>query len=303
MLELAVSSKKMQKIDRLLDKASQTNTAVLIIGEKGVGKSAYAQRIHGFSPQKNLPFVLFKANRYDGDISGCIVKAGGSTLFIYEVAYMQLKDQVELMKFLISANHSNKFRLIASTSVPLEPLVKDGSFMEDLYFYLRVMQIRIPALRERKEDIPSLIDSMSEKISGEYGRNYRFDNESKKNISSKPWKGNIIELEKYIRFILDSAGTDTITAAELERIDAAAREMKTAESLSEKLYSIACEFLETAKQSSTYTVFEQYKKLVTPPVLRAALHIADNNKSMAAKLLGINRNTLKKNMRDYNIED
>ena len=303
MSEFVAFSKKMQKINQLVDKASKTDTAVLIMGEKGIGKNVCARRIHDSGLRNNHSFVIFDSGKKEADFNDHISKAGSGTLFIYEVAYLRLKHQKALAKALTPESSSGKFRLIASTSRPLEPLVKSGSFLEDLYFRLCVMQIRLPSLRERKEDIPPLIDYLSEKLSGESGKICRFDGDSKKKLSSRPWKGNIYELKNYIRFIADSACNDIITLKELERLDAAVEEPKNGDSLNDELYNIACELLVAARQNPVYAVFEQYKKLAIPPVLRAALHVTDGNKSAAAQLLGINRITLKKMMRDYKIEE
>ncbi len=303
MPKFITNSKKMLKINQLIDKASGTDTTVLIAGEKGAGKSFCARCIHDSGLRRGLPFVRFAANKEDTGFPDCINEAAGGTLFIDEVAYLRPRHQKELAKALAPETSTGGFRLIASTSRPLEPLVKNGSFLEDLYFRLCVMQIRLPSLRERKEDIPALVDFLAEKVSGESGRIYRFDTESKKALSSRPWKGNIGELENYIRFAADNTPAGSVTTKDLDRLDMAAGQTQDGESLNDELYNIACEFLGAAKQSSTYTAFEQYRKLVIPPALRAALHVTDGNKSMAAQLLGINRNTLKKMMRDYNIED
>ena len=293
----------MQKIYQLLDKASKTDAAVLITGEKGVGKSMCARHIHDASSRQGKPFVIIKAEEDNAAIEEFISKACHGALFINEVAHLQNKHQKKLEKALIKAESHKNFRLIASTSVHLEKLVKNGKFPEHLYYLLSVIQIRIPPLRERKEDIPPLIDYLTEAYSNKHGRTCQFEDESKKKLASMPWKGNITELENYVRSVFSASSVDSITLKELEKFGTKANSVKSGDSISSTLYNIASEFLGTAKQSSTYIAFESYKKMVMSPIILAALHATKGNKSMSAKLLGINRNTLKKIIRDYNIAE
>lgn len=192
----------MQEILRLLERIIPTKSTVLILGESGTGKGVLAEFIHYNSPRKDKPFIsincsaipetLFESELFGykkgaftgavGDKKGLIELANEETLFLDEIGDISLSLQAKILKFLefgefIPLGDTVKkqvdVRVIAATNKDLEALIKEEKFREDLYYRLNVIEIKIPPLRERKEDIPALTYFFIDKLSKEHGKKLR----------------------------------------------------------------------------------------------------------------------------------
>lgn len=226
-----------EKIHQLLQRVASADASILFLGESGVGKTAFSKLVHEQSNRAKAPFVevncstipdtLFESEMFgyvggaftgaskQGKI-GLIEQADGGTLFLDEIGELPLSMQAKLLKVLqdgkvskIGATTSNQinFRLITATNRDLLEQVEEGTFRLDLYYRINVIPVSIPALRDRIEDIPVLIDFILEKL------NQRYDD--KKVVSSKflrhclnhDWPGNVRELENAMeRSYLASVG-------------------------------------------------------------------------------------------------
>lgn len=211
----------------LIEKVSQTDITVLLTGESGTGKSLVAKAIHFLSHRREKPFVtincsaipeaLLEAELFGyekGAFTGAYTSkkgkfeiANGGTVFLDEIGDMPLSLQPKILRVLqekeiekLGSEKSVKVdvRIISATNKDLQELVRKGSFREDLYYRLSVLPIHIPPLRERKEDIPVLVDHFLNIFNQRYGKNVRIDTKALELMMEYPWYGNVRELENTI---------------------------------------------------------------------------------------------------------
>jgi len=225
-------SKKMQEIYEFIRIVSQNSSTVMLKGESGTGKEMVAQAIHEHSPRRACPFVevtcsalsehLLESELFGhvkGAFTGAIKdkqgrfeQANGGTIFLDEVGDISLNAQVKLLRVLqereivrVGGDERIKVdvRIIAATNKDLEEAVASGTFREDLYYRLNVVPINVPALRERKEDIPLLVDHFIEKIDRKVGKEVTEISQKALNILLEYyWPGNIRQLENAIEYAI-----------------------------------------------------------------------------------------------------
>ncbi len=225
---LVYSSEKMEGIVSLVKKVAKTDATVLIRGESGTGKELIAKAIHRLSARKSKPFVavncasipdtLLEAELFGHkkgaftdaytDRKGKFEQADGGTIFLDEIGDMPLSLQAKILRALqereitpLGSNRSVKVdvRVLSATSRNLEDMVKKGEFREDLYYRLNVIDITLPPLRERREDIPLLAEFFLKKFSLKHGiRKPQIEEGGLRLIKGYEWKGNVRELENFI---------------------------------------------------------------------------------------------------------
>ena len=236
-LELC-SSTKMQPIRDLVAKVAPTNTTVLLRGESGVGKEVVAHALHKASPRAGKQFLKVNCAALPGELleselfghekgafagayrqkPGKFEAADGGTLMLDEIGEMPLRLQAKLLHVLQDGEFSRvggekiidtDVRLIACTNRDLESAMRAHQFREDLYYRLNVIEIRIPPLRERREEIPALIDHFRRRFSTQYGRSVDVPAETVRVFVEYHWPGNIRELENAVKriIVLGSART------------------------------------------------------------------------------------------------
>jgi len=238
-------SEKMHKIFELINTVSPTDTTVMIRGESGTGKEIVAKAIHLNSKRKYFPIVtvncgaiaesLLESELFGhekGAFTGANYKrkgkfemANGGTIFLDEIGTLSLKMQVELLRIIetkkftrVGGNDTIKsdFRVIAATNEPLEELVKEGKFREDLYYRLNVFTIFIPPLRERRKDIAPLAYHFLNKFSTVMNKNVtKISGEAMNFLCDYEWKGNVRELENAIERAVVVGKGDTIELIDL----------------------------------------------------------------------------------------
>ena len=221
-------SKKMQEIYRTIAKVAPTDRTVMIYGGTGTGKELVARAIHFNSPRRDKPFVpvdcavlsenlleseLFGhvKGSFTGAIStkpGLFEVADGGTLFLDEVGNITMSIQSKLLRVLqerefkpVGGTTSKKvnIRLIAATNKDLEKMIKDGTFMEDLYYRLNIVLLHLPSLKDRPEDIPLLAVHFLKKHAEEMGKSVKgFTPEAVDRLMKFPWPGNVRELEHVV---------------------------------------------------------------------------------------------------------
>jgi len=221
------SSPKMNHLIEMLKRIAPTDVRVLITGENGTGKELVAKAIHHNSARKKKPFVAlncasFMENILDVELFGSVEGiytdardragkfeyANGGTLFLDEVGDMPLPTQSKLLRVLeageitrVGANDPIKVnvRVLSATNKDLKDAIAKGTFREDLYHRLRVVEVRLPALRERSEDIPLLIDHFIKLFSKRHERNIkRMSTEARRVLMAYSWPGNVRELSNVI---------------------------------------------------------------------------------------------------------
>jgi len=238
------SSDKMQEVFEAVHRVSHSKATVILYGESGTGKELIAKAIHYMSPMAKGPFIRFNCasipeglleselfGHEKGAFTGAVTRrkgrfelADGGTILLDEVGDLPINLQPKILRVLqekeferVGGEETIKVdvRLIAATSRDLERLVSEGRFREDLYYRLNVVPISLPPLRERKEDIPLLIEYFLK----------RFNQENKKNVSISPqalrvlmdysWPGNVRELENTIERLVVMATTSTVNLSDL----------------------------------------------------------------------------------------
>ena len=225
---LTTKSLKMGKIWNMVDLVAQANAPVLITGESGTGKEIIAEQIHLRSERKEAPFVAVNCQQFPKDLieselfghekgafSGAISRRIGKleqaacgTLFLDEIGDVALNTQTKLLRVLenkvVERIGSNTgipidFRLISATNRPVREMISEGKFREDLYYRLNTIEIVVPPLRERREDLPDLIDLFVSKYSRELGKQFRgIDDETMEYLLNNEYRGNIRELRNII---------------------------------------------------------------------------------------------------------
>ncbi len=238
-------SRGTREILELVQKVAKVSATVLILGESGTGKELLARLIHRESGQPNAPFVAVNLaaipkelvesalfGHEKGSFTGAIRQqlgkfelAGGGTLFLDEIGDLRYELQAKLLRAIqegeierIGGNHPIKtdFRLIAATNVDLDKALKEGRFREDLYFRLNIIRIRMPALRERIEDLPDLARFFLHRYNVKFRKQIRGIADSTLDIlSGYWWPGNIRELENLIERLVAISDKEWITDEDL----------------------------------------------------------------------------------------
>jgi two-component system, NtrC family, response regulator AtoC len=225
------SSSKMQPIRDLVSKVAATNTTVLVRGESGVGKEVVARALHKASPRAQKQFLKVNCAALSGELleselfghekgaftgayrqkPGKFEAADGGTLLLDEIGEMPLRLQAKLLHVLQDGEFSRvggekiidtDVRLIASTNRDLEAAMRVHQFREDLYYRLNVIEIRIPPLRERREEIPPLTEDFRRRFNTQYGRAVEIPQETVRVFLDYHWPGNIRELENAVKRIV-----------------------------------------------------------------------------------------------------
>jgi len=302
------NSNQIQELLTLLEQVIPTKTNVLILGESGTGKGLIAELIHYNSPRKDKPFISincsaipdtlleselfgYKKGAFTGAVSdkkGLITMADGGTLFLDEIGDMPMSLQAKLLKVIETGEimplgdtvkRLVDVRIIAATNADLEKKVKEGSFREDLYYRLSVIEIRIPPLRERREDIPVLVDYFIKSISEENKKDIKgIDDDAMTMLIGYDWPGNVRELKNVIERAVVLAKGEYITVAELpEKIKGA-----KIKGITGNLKDALSEY----ERSLIINAYEQYKR----------------DKEATAKALGIDLVTLYRKLKKYGIE-
>ncbi len=232
-------SASMLDLQRQIGKVAPSKASVLLLGESGTGKTLVARIIHELSTRSSAPFVkincaslpdnlleseLFGYDKgaFTGAVrskAGRVEDADGGTIFLDEVGELTLPLQAKLLRFIqereferLGSTRTRKVdvRVIAATNKELAAAVSDGSFREDLYYRLNVFPLRVPPLRERKEDIPHLLNHFLAKTSREYGRRVRITQSAVTLFSRYEWPGNVREMENLIERVVILADDDEI---------------------------------------------------------------------------------------------
>ncbi|WP_206484737.1 sigma-54 dependent transcriptional regulator [Thalassotalea sp. G2M2-11] len=350
------ASAPMQHVRFLIEQVASTHANVLILGESGTGKEVVARNIHNLSNRSKAPFVpvncgaippdlleseLFghEKGAFTGAISarkGRFELAEGGTLFLDEIGDMPQPMQVKLLRVLqertferVGGTKSIKadVRVIAATHQNLESMIKDGGFREDLYYRLNVFPIETPALRERKEDIPSLLQELVARFEQEQGQSVRFTEQAIASLQEHPWSGNVRELSNLIERMIIMYGEQVVNVSELPQkyrhIDVEEytpeypEELQEREAINEMFSGFDYDdeddtgfdsFNDDSSENKVDVLLEsglnlkEYLADLEVSLINQALAKNDWVVARSAELLGMRRTTLVEKMRKYNIQ-
>ena len=298
-------SPQMREVFKLIGSVSNSRANVLIEGESGTGKELVAKAIHYNSPTRDEPFIVINCSAISdtlleselfGHVKGAFTDAvsetkgkfeiaGRGSLFLDEVGDVSPNLQSKLLRVIESRDFmkvggekvlKTEARIIAATNQNLKALIDKGKFREDLYYRLKVVEIVLPPLRERREDIPDLVNYLVEKINRELRKNVRkIPEDVKKSLTELPWKGNVRELENALtRAVLLAKG------------DVVLKENLPLEPAEQKLVTRELVSLDEVERAYIQHVLGQCK----------------GNKSRTCQILKISRPTLDKKIKDYQLE-
>jgi transcriptional regulator with PAS, ATPase and Fis domain len=237
-------SAPMQNLYRLLDRVCESDATVLVNGENGTGKELIAKALHYNSRRKNKKFMVvncgaFNENLLESELfghvkgaftgaikdkKGMFEEADGGTLFLDEIGETSMSMQVKMLRVLQEGTFTpvgsttmkkSSVRILAATNRNLQDMVKAGTFREDLYYRLKVINLIVPPLRERKEDIPLLYGHFLEKFAKQSGVKKVLSKETVEKLMNHEWPGNVRELENEIERVCVLSGNDADITAEL----------------------------------------------------------------------------------------
>jgi len=328
-------SPAMHDVFAVVGQVANSRATVLILGETGTGKEMIAKAIHYNSPRRDKPFVrvncgamtttLLESELFGhvkGSFTGAIrdkigrfEAADQGTIFLDEIGTMEPQLQVKLLRVLqereferVGDTQTMKVdvRVIAATNADLQEEVAKGAFREDLYYRLNVVNIYLPPLRNRREDIPRLIDYFLDKYNAMNDRKLRRISRDMLNVLLRyPWPGNVRELENAIERAVVLSRDEDFTEDLLPlnvRMFAAQRRTnqssETIEQLTRRLADQAISDYEMREGEIYQLVIDQ----IEHALIDKALAKCGNVKTKAADFLGINRNTLNKKVKDLGIE-
>ncbi len=332
---LVGASRCIQSVRQMMQQVADTEASVLILGESGTGKEVIARNLHYNSKRRDGPFVpincgaipaelleseLFghEKGAFTGAISaraGRFELAKGGTLFLDEVGDMPLTMQVKLLRVLqeriferIGGNKSidADVRIVAATHKNLEEMIETGDFREDLFYRLNVFPIEMPALRERTEDIPLLINELVSRMENEKRASVRFNEASIMSLCQHNWPGNVRELANLVERMAIMYPHGVIGISELPKkfryIDEDDGIQELREELSERAALLAVaeeEPVMTNQLPSEGLDLREYLAELEQDLIQQALDAEDGVVARAAERLNIRRTTLVEKMRKY----
>ena len=339
-IPLVGRSPAMQDVYRALARLMPIDLTVMINGESGTGKELVARALHDYGKRKTGPFVAINMAAIPKDLieselfghekgaftgamnrsSGRFEQAEGGTLFLDEIGDMPMEAQTRLLRVLQQGEYTTvggrtpiktNVRIIAATHKDLRISIQQGLFREDLFFRLNVVPIRLPALRERIEDIPDLMRHFFALVEREGLARKNVDSEAMDALKRYRWPGNVRELENLVRRLAALYPQETITGPIIQA------ELQPSQShvpVSAQMQTDLPDTLSAAMERHMSQYFDGFGanlpppglyhrilREIEPPLIIAALAATRGNQIKAAEMLGLNRNTLRKKIRELDL--
>ena len=326
--EILGQAQSMQEVFRAIGRLSQSTATVLITGESGSGKELVAQALHRHSPRAAKPFIAINTAAMPKDLleselfghergaftgaqamrRGRFEQAEGGTLFLDEIGVMPAELQTRLLRVLSDGTFYRvgghqpiraNVRVIAATHQDLDARVKQGLFREDLYHRLNVIRLRLPSLRERREDIPLLARYFLAKSARDLGvEAKRLSDAAMAYLAGQSFPGNVRQLENICHWLTVMAPTQVIEAGDLPA------ELRTEAPVAETdwLWALAHE-VERMLARGESSIMESLATRFEKTLIARALAHTGGRRIEAANLLGIGRNTITRKIAELGLED
>jgi two-component system nitrogen regulation response regulator GlnG len=340
-IPLVGRSPAMQEIYRALARLMPTDLTVMIMGESGTGKELVARALHDYGKRRAGPFVAVNMAAIPRDLieselfghekgaftgatarsAGRFEQAEGGTLFLDEIGDMPMEAQTRLLRVLQQGEYTTvggrtpiktNVRIVAATNKDLRISIQQGLFREDLFFRINVVPLRLPPLRERAEDVPDLVRHFFVLVAKEGLSSKQIDVEAMDKLKRYRWPGNVRELENLVRRLAALYPQDTITGpiieAELDTrpmpaMTAATSESNGGDDLASAVDRHLIQYFDAFKDTLPPPgLYHRILREIEGPLIGAALAATRGNQIRAAELLGLNRNTLRKKVRDLDLQ-
>jgi two-component system nitrogen regulation response regulator GlnG len=337
-LPLIGRSSAMQEIYRTLARLMSTDLTVMITGESGTGKELVARALHDYGKRRNGPFVAINMAAIPRELiesdlfghekgaftgatqrsAGRFEQAEGGTLFLDEIGDMPPEAQTRLLRVLQEGEYTTvggrtavkgNVRIVAATHRDLTQAIRQGLFREDLYYRLNVVPIRLPPLRERTEDIAELVRHFLSQSAQQGLPQKMIDQVAMERLKRHRWPGNVRELENLVRRLTALYSQEVIGIEVVESElsgglpPADQAESNDGEGLSATVERHLREYFAAHSDGLPAAgVYDRVLREVERPLLTLALEVSRGNQIKAAALLGLNRNTLRKKIRELDIE-
>src|SRR5436305_2413725 len=337
-MPLVGRSPAMQEIYRVLARLMQTDLTVMITGESGTGKELVARALHDYGKRHSGPFVAINMAAIPRDLieselfghekgaftgantrsSGRFEQAEGGTLLLDEIGDMPMEAQTRLLRVLQQGEYTTvggrtplktDVRIVAATNKDLRILIQQGLFREDLFFRINVVPLRLPPLRTRAEAAPDLIRHFFTLAEREGLPPKQMDAAALEKLKRYRWPGNVRELENLARRLAALYPQETITGAVIDaELVQPAFAAPDEEGANEDTISAAMErhlsryFADFGDRLPPPGLYHRILREIEQPLLSAALAATRGNQIRAADLLGVNRNTLRKKIRDLDLQ-
>jgi two-component system, NtrC family, nitrogen regulation response regulator GlnG len=322
---------RMQDVYKTIGRIAASDVTVLLRGESGTGKELVARAVHHYSRRAGRAFVAVSAAAIPSTLLeselfghergaftdakerklGKLELAHGGTLFLDEIGDMPVDLQTKLLRALqertierVGGHEPIRIdvRVLAATNRDLEGMMRDGRFREDLFYRLNVVTVHLPPLRERRRDIPLLVEHFLSKYATQLGER-GVAPEALDRLVGHDWPGNVRELENVVQRAMVMATTGVILPEHLPigPVSAAASVAVDA-TLEEIIERKLVECVRGLRDHSSAHLYDLVVGLVEKPLLRAVLQETGGNQVRAAQILGINRNTLRKKLTEHGID-
>ena len=322
---------RMQEIYKAIGRIAASDVTVLLRGESGTGKELVARAIHHYSRRAGRPFVAVScaaipATLLESELFGHergaftdakerklgkFELAHGGTMFLDEVGDMPPELQTKLLRALQERSFERvggqepirvDVRILAATNRELEALIKEGRFRDDLYYRLNVVELPLPPLRERRRDIPLLVDHFLAKYADDLGVRIVAP-EALDRLVGYEWPGNVRELENVMQraMVMATGGVILPEHLPIGAVSAAASVAVDA-TLEDIIERRLLDCVRGLREHANANLYDLMVGLVEKPLFRAVLRETGGNQVRAAQLLGINRNTLRKKLKEHGID-
>ena len=329
--EIIGEAPAMQEVFRAIGRLARSHITVLINGESGTGKELVAKALHRHSPRASSPFIALNMAAIPKDLmeselfghekgaftgaqarrAGRFEQANGGTLFLDEIGDMPAELQTRLLRVLADGEFypvgghlaiKVDVRIIAATHQNLETLVEQGRFREDLFHRLNVIRVHIPALRERKQDIPLLLRHFLHQAATELGvENKVLKSEAESYLSTLEWPGNVRQLENSCRWLTVMASSREVHLHDLppELLNTATER----EVIGTDWEALLRKWVDQQLLTKEAEVAKKTIPTVEAILIKAALNFTHGRRHEAAILLGYGRNTLTRKIQELGIEE